>query len=66
MLNSCRTDVLHYCNRLLIGLNLNFDKILTSEQLYFAEKYAPSVLHLEIFLKCKLTFKKSRADFMQN
>ena len=27
-LNSCRTDVLYNCNRLLIGLNLNFDSIL--------------------------------------
>ena len=26
-LNSCRTDFLHYCNRFLIGLNLNFDTI---------------------------------------
>ena len=26
-LNSCRTDLLYYCNRLLIGLNLNFDTV---------------------------------------
>ena len=57
---------MYYCNRLLIGLNLNFDKILTSWQWCFTERYAPFVLHLEIFLKCKLTLKGSKADFMQN
>ena len=54
-LNSCRTDVLYYCNRLLVGSNLN----------YFRERYAPFVFHLRFFLKCKTGLKRSKAEFIQ-
>ena len=56
--NSCRTDVLHNCNRLLIGLNLNFDPILTYQRSYFTESYTPFVLHMEFFLKCEIALKR--------
>ena len=37
-LNSCRTVLLYYCNRLLIELNLNFYTILTYEWCFFLGK----------------------------
>ena len=64
-LNSCKTDVLHNCNRLLIGLNLNFDLILTYQRSYFTESYTPFVLHLEFFLKFEIVLKRSKALFMK-
>ena len=49
----------------LIGLNLNFDTILTYKQSLLRERYAPFVLHLEFFLTCKIGLKRSKAEFMQ-
>ena len=34
-LRTCRNDVWYYCNRVLIGLNLNFDTILTYKRSFF-------------------------------
>ena len=52
-LNSCRTDVLYYCNRFLIGLNLNFDTILTYKRSFFRDRYAPFVFYLRFFSNVK-------------
>ena len=32
---------------------------------FFRERYAPFVFHLEFFLKSKITRKGSKAEFMQ-
>ena len=64
-LNSCRTDVVFYCNRLSIELIVNFDTILTYKRSFFRKRYAPFVFHLEFFLKCKIARKRSKAEFMQ-
>ena len=65
-LNSCRADVLHYCERHLIGLDLNFDTILTYKQFFFMERYTPFVFYLEFFLKYKTGLKRSKTEFMHN
>ena len=55
-----------YYNRLLIGINLNFDTILAYKWSFFRERYAPFVFHLECFVKCKIGLKESKAEFMQS
>ena len=65
-LNSCRADVLHYCERHLIGLDLNFDTILTYKQSFFYGKIYSLYVLFGIFLKCKIGLKRSKTKFMQN
>ena len=40
------------------NIDIHFDTFVT-------EKYAPFVLHLEFSVKCKISIKESKAEFMQ-
>ena len=61
-LDLCRTAVLCYCNRPLIGLNLNFHTILTYRRYFGGKRYAPLCFIWNFFSNVKKVVKELRLN----
>ena len=64
-MHSCRTGVLDYCNRLLIGLNLNFEtiswvKIVVRYQIFPTELVKSPISYVDKFSKLSDSKKKKK------
>ena len=62
----CRSDVLHYRNRLLVCSNSTFDELKELHLVCIEKKPTNFWQRLEYFIKCKIGLKKSNTQFMQN
>ena len=65
-MNYCKTDTLHFCNRLCMCLNSNFDELKEFHLLLFMKNPLNFVQSLEFFSNVKLTLEKVRLNLRRN